>query len=346
MIKLKRELLEGLDTLDGLKDALQQAIMLEHSTIPTYLYALYSIKPGANQAISALIESVVVEEMLHMALASNILNAIGGSPVINRPGFIPSYPGPLPGGVDSGLTVPLAGFSIDLVEDVFMEIEEPEDPLDFRDEAMRAAPQYATIGEFYAAIKAQIVQFGDSIFVGDPAHQVPLGDYYPGVQPITKSSEALAAIDLIVEQGEGTPTSPLDLEHDLAHYYRFAEIYHGKTLIPNPNPPPNPTPDEEYVYGGDPIPFDAGGVQPVVQNPKAADYPDGSMARTLCDTFNYSYTTLLNALHDTFNGQPDRLGDAIGIMESLKQQAMDLMAVDLGNGTTAGPSFEYQPVNP
>jgi hypothetical protein len=30
----------------------------------------------------------------------------------------------------------------------------------------------------------------------------------------------------------------------------------------------------------------------------------------------------------------------------LKDQVKDLMATDLGNGTTAGPSFEYSPTNP
>ena len=36
-----------------------------------------------------LIESVVMEEMLHMVLAANVLNAIGGTPSIGRPGFVP-----------------------------------------------------------------------------------------------------------------------------------------------------------------------------------------------------------------------------------------------------------------
>ena len=68
--------------------ALQTAIELEHSTIPVYLTALYSIKPNANREVAALIRSVVIEEMLHMALACNILISIGGSPSIGQPGFI------------------------------------------------------------------------------------------------------------------------------------------------------------------------------------------------------------------------------------------------------------------
>ncbi len=80
-------------------------------------------------------------------------------------------------------------------------------------------------------------------------------------------------------------------------------------------------------------------------NPKLSDYPEGSQARYACNAFNYSYTTLLKTLHATFNGDPDSLDAAIGLMESLKEQAMDVASFELGDGTNAGPSFEYQPVS-
>ncbi len=67
-------------TLAELRDHLQYAIGLELTTIPAYLCALYTIVPGANTAAYEVIESVVLEEMLHMALAANVLNAIGGAP--------------------------------------------------------------------------------------------------------------------------------------------------------------------------------------------------------------------------------------------------------------------------
>src|SRR5579864_6264652 len=132
MILLKPEVFSTFDnTPEGLHRALQHAIELAHSTIPPYLYALYSLDPVRNATIYSLILSIVLEEMLHMSLACNILNAIGGSPVIDHPQFIPQYPGPLPGAVESQLIVPLARFSLDLVKNVFMVIEEPETPLSF-----------------------------------------------------------------------------------------------------------------------------------------------------------------------------------------------------------------------
>ncbi|HYO50795.1 MAG TPA: ferritin-like protein [Chloroflexia bacterium] len=347
MIKIRPELVAALDTGDGLQAALQQAVMLEHATIPAYLYAMYSIKTGSNSAIENLISSVVIEEMLHMALACNILNAIGGSPVIDMPGFIPDYPSPLPGSVDEGLIVPLAPFSLDLVKNVFMEIEEPEDPLDFPVGAVAAPPTFITIGMFYNMIKEKLKLAGPGIWVGDQSKQVTDLNM-PDLTEVYDFDTAAAAIDLIVEQGEGTTTDPMepDSNTEPAHYYRYAEIYYGKTLIANPNPPPNPTPEQKYIYGGAPIPFDPTGVYPTVENPKAANYPPGSKARYACDTFNYTYTSLLKSLHSTFNGNRNQLGTAVGLMESLKEQVVDLMAIDLGNGFTAGPSFEYQPVNP
>src|SRR5436190_1535700 len=125
MIHIKPELLAAMDSPGGLRLALQKAIELEHATIPTYLYSLYSLN-NSNQKIQSLVLSVVLEEMLHFALSCNILNAIGGSPEIDNPHFIPAFPGPLPGGVESGLIVHLKRFSLDHVHDTFMVIEEPE----------------------------------------------------------------------------------------------------------------------------------------------------------------------------------------------------------------------------
>jgi rubrerythrin len=345
MIKMRPELASALYTPDGLQIALQQAIMLEHATIPTYLYAMFSIKTGSNSYIEDLISSVVIEEMLHMSLACNILNAIGGSPVIDEPGFIPTYPGPLPGSVDEGLIVPLAPFSLDLIKNVFMEIEEPEDPLQFpvksAAEMMGAPPEPITIGQFYGMIKEQLKQAGPGIWVGDQSRQVTY-QYMPELTEVYDFDTAAAAIDLIVEQGEGTTTDPMEPDSDTepAHYYRYAEIYNGKTLVADPSTPLG------YSYSGAPIPFDPTGVYPTVENPKAANYPAGSKARYACDTFNYTYTSLLKSLHSVFNGYPGQMNAAVGLMESLKEQVVDLMSIDLGNGTTAGPSFEYQPVNP
>src|SRR5271166_6609092 len=131
MIQIDPRIIQGIQSATcaaDLYEYLQQAVELEHSTIPPYLTAMFSLKPGTNRRIGDLIRSIVNEEMLHMTIAANILIATGGSPQINSPDFMPKYPGPLPMNVGD-LTVGIEAFSISLVQNVFMAIEEPEHPI-------------------------------------------------------------------------------------------------------------------------------------------------------------------------------------------------------------------------
>ncbi|MBV8686608.1 MAG: ferritin-like protein [Alphaproteobacteria bacterium] len=345
MIRLNPSLLAGLDSAmpnpQAVVQALQSAVELEHSTIPLYLYALYSLDATKNAEIAAIIQSVVVEEMLHMTLASNVLNALGGSPSINQPGFIPTYPGPLPGGVESQLQVHLAPFSTTQLQ-TFLTIEEPENPLDFP--TAETAQDGITIGQFYAAIARSIQQLGNGYFVDPPRNQVG-PDLMYGSIVVTDVDTALQAIDVIVQQGEGTTTSPLEAEGTgYAHYYRYMEIYNGRMLIPAPNPGPNP--DQKYIYGGDPVPFDQSGVYGVATDP--GPYSPGTAAALANDNFNYAYTSLLNALHDMFNGDATegQFNRCLGLMMSLKSQAKAMMSGIPNPGLLVGPTFQYQPVNP
>lgn len=348
MILLKSSLLRKVRTggIDGLKQSLQAAIELEHSTIPPYLYALYSLgtDPG-NAAVAGIIQSVVSEEMLHMTLACNILNAIGGAPVIDSPDFIPDFPGPLPGGVDAGLTVHLAPYSIGVIRDTFMVIEEPENHANFpHPKALGAlADAPVTIGQFYDAIIAEIQLLGDGIFTGDRALQVP--PPFPGIGGggiVTNSASAIAAIHLIIDQGEGSDPKASPFVNgpgsELSHYYRFSEIAEGQVLIPDPSVP------EGFSYSGARIQA-AGPVAAIPTDPKAANYHSGTAERHAMDSFNYTYTSLLKGLHLLFNGNAGTFSRTLGAMMSLRQQALDMMA-----GTNLhqpiGPSFEYQPVNP
>ena len=348
MIQLQARLFRALDAggVQAVQSALQDAIELEHSTIPVYLYALYSLDPRKNAAVAEIITSVVIEEMLHMTLACNVLNALGGCPVIDKPGFIPTYPGPLPGGIDSDLIVHLAPFSHDQLA-AFMKIEEPEDPLHFPVVATRGLEPPRTIGQFYMEIKRQIDLLGDDAFCTAPRHQVG-PDFMDGSVVVTDVATASQAIDLIIEQGEGTKESPLEAATGdvVAHYYRYAEISYGRKLIPNPDAGPQTPPDERYLYGGTPINFNESGVYAVPTDPQAAKYPAGSAERHACDTFNYAYTSLLKTLHATFNGEPDQLSSAIGLMMSLKQLARDMMSGSNPAGVNVGPSFEYQAIEP
>jgi hypothetical protein len=70
--------------------------------------------------------------------------------------------------------------------------------------------------------------------------------------PIHDVASAARGIDIIV-QGEGTSQNSLEADEQPAHYYRFAEIFYGKRLVPDATVP------EKFSYAGALIPFDASG---------------------------------------------------------------------------------------
>lgn len=337
-------------SLLDLQRAVQSAIELEHATIPLYLTALYSIKPGYNAEAASIVFSVVREEMLHMTIAANLLNAIGGAPQIDKPGFIPVFPGPLPLGIGD-LTVGLGKLTRGRVASTFMAIEQPEDePVVSAQEASNArftalhapAPltkhaDYATIGQLYEAIDQRIQHLGEGIFAKPSNPQVVAPTWFPPDQlfPIDSVESATRAIDVIVRQGEGTRTSPSESPGGPpAHYYRFAEIVHARRLVR--------AQDGSWSYSGAPVPLDPAGVYNLLSDPKGADYTPGSDARALSDRFNYSYTSLLRALHAVFNGRPDQLDAALGLMYEVRLLAGSMAATPIaGTDQMATPTFEY-----
>jgi hypothetical protein len=343
MIRLHASVIEGIrqaDTPAELHRYLQNAIELEHSTIPPYLTAMFSLRPGVNRRIGELIRSIVIQEMLHMSIAANILIAIGGRPQINTPGFVPKYPGPLPMQIGDGLIVGIEAFSMPVVKNVFMAIEQPEEEIPVRLKAMQesAEPEYATIGQFYDAIQAQIRALGNGIFVAPNAPPQLVAPHWfapDKLYPIVDVDSACRAIDLIKIEGEGTSTTPFQSPEDPAHFYKFGSIVAGRELIADPK--------GGYAYGGAPIPFDPDGVWPLRPNCRIADFAPGTQARTRIEQFAYNYSSLLNSLHLAFNGEPDRLDAAIGLMYDLRVLAVAMMqtVADPRTGQTVGPSYEY-----
>jgi Ferritin-like len=319
---------------------MQNAIELEHATIPPYLTAIFSLKPKTNNEIRKLIHSIVIEEMLHMSISSNILNALGSAPAINNENFVPKYPTKLPMGIGEDLTVGLANYSVHQVQNVFMRIEEPEHPIEF--ESLAAEPTFSTIGEFYGAIQKKIIELPGDKLPGDKKLQVT-SSFFPAnlLYPIHTTEEAVSAIDIIVRQGEGTTTTPFDEEGHLAHYYEFEELYKGRKLIKDPSAP------NGYSFSGDVIPFDQNDVYPLFSNTKASMLPAGSEERRRADDFNVSYSRLLNGLHNTFNGCPECLDGTIGLMYDVKLSGEKLCATPFPGvqGKNIGPPFEFVDVN-
>ena len=330
----------NLDSAEDLAQALQLAIELEHSTIPPYLCALYSIKLGTNVEVSELIRSVVIEEMLHMALAANILVSIGGKPDIGHAKFVPVYPGALPGGLRSGLLVRLRRCSIEQIRDCFMTIEEPEETIQMRQhEIAFVNPDVKhrfTIGWFYDQVTKALERLSaqGQITFGNEARQVDDWSGKGKLFVIRNLADAQQAILEIKHQGEGrSPLQPDDGDHELAHYYKFAEIVAGRHLDRT---------RRSLEFSGARIPFDPDAIWPMIDDPNLVRYPAGSRALLLAKQFAESYQALLAALNRTFNGEPGYLKQAIGLMYSLDLQARQLLQTPSGitPDTTAGPSFQ------
>jgi hypothetical protein len=331
-------------TLEILREHLQWAIELEHFLIPPYMCALYSLDPDRNPEATEVVASVLVEEMLHIALAANLLNAVGGSPRLDSPQMLTAYPRSLPHG-DRSFEVPLVRFGPEAL-DVFLKIEQPS--------ASDAPPEsdcYETIGQFYDAIRQGLrelcAQLGEvNVFCGDPARQVT-GGVVPGVGgriiAIDSLSTALAALEEIVEQGEGAAHVEVwdgdrDMFHpereQVAHYYRFQELKLGRRYRRGDTPQSGPT--------GEAISVDWDGVRPMRSNPRTTEHVPGSPVRTAQEKFNGAYCAILQVLEQALNGSPRILLTAIGAMFRLKSRAQALMQMPTEDElATAGPTFEY-----
>lgn len=332
-----------LDSIEKIRASLLGAVQLELATLPLYLTSLYSIKPGMNVEIAAILKHVAMEEMLHFCLACNILNAVGGQCAIAVSKFAPHYPAPLPMNIGTQrgkpFIVSLKKFSLEHVQQTFMVVEEPEEPLDFEGQKTppHARPNHHTIGEFYEALAKEIARRGKSIFTGHRKMQVT--GWFDGDElfAVTGPESAARAFKIIEEQGEGTKTTPVDLEHRLSHYYRFAEIVNGRRLVRNHKAP------NGWSYAGEKIPFDPAGVYPMADDPGEADLPASCSATVFADRFDATYSTLLNALHVTFNGKP-HFESAVGVMYTLRILAQQLMEMPIpGRKVTAGPRWRYVP---
>jgi CDGSH-type Zn-finger protein len=336
----------AINTVDDLRQHLQWAIELEHSTLPPYLCALYSIKDGHNTEAVEVIQSVFLEEMLHLTLAANILNAVGGSPQLDKPGILPSFPTYLAHS-NEAFQVSLTKFSKEALE-VFLQIERPAEH-----DGLPEDDEFETIGQFYEAIEEALRRLSrelgeETVFSGDPARQVTDELYYGGsgrIISVTDLGSALAALEEIVEQGEGLQHQEVwdgdrDMFHpereEVAHYFRFQEILAGRRFAPGDTPQSGPT--------GTSFEVDWDAVHPMRPNPRTADHPPGSEVRARMEEFNHAYSGVLHLLDECFDGSPRLLAVATGAMYGLKEQAIELMKLPSGDGeTTAGPSFEYVP---
>lgn len=338
-------------TQEELERYLHAAVQLEHATLPIYLTALYSIHSGSNPDAYHVLRAVAVEEMLHLTLAANVLNAIGGSPDLTVAGFVPSYPGRLPDG-EEDFEVGIGPFTKESLES-FCRIERPTPAPDPGSRVVASRPGFVSllssplapdlhfysIGEFYAAIERGLDRLyaqDPGLFRGDRSRQVTSEYFYSGggeIIEVFDLASAKSALALIAEQGEGLGGGIYDNEDELSHYYRFDQLRLGRYYQPGDGPG-KPTGDELTV--------DWDAVYPAKPNARLADYPAESELAAEAVAFNEGYAAFLAMLTRAFTGSPELLIEAVWDMFRLRDRITALMRnpINGSDGPTGSPTFE------
>ncbi|MGI9550579.1 MAG: ferritin-like domain-containing protein [Aurantibacter sp.] len=234
-------------SFEVLQELLQLAAKLELYTLPLYLYAYYSLKkPGGHEGLH--LREVIMEEMLHMGIVSNIMHSIENcrppvySPIrefeagqtitqdlINK--YVPYYPDSMPiykdnieedshrKYVEDATVYSLDKLSLPQIV-AFMEVELPESG---RSINSYDHGEWKTIGEFYDHLKSHIVRCKNLRF--NATEQITLTTHNPTKQdnplePITNVRQAIENIDFIVEQGEGAAILNIVKQHEDHYHYK------------------------------------------------------------------------------------------------------------------------------
>ncbi|MFJ5777078.1 ferritin-like protein [Streptomyces sp. NPDC093094] len=332
---LTREAARPPRTVEELRGYLQAALEVEHLTIPVYMTGMYTIRPGTNRPAQDTIRSVVLEEMLHLTLAANLLNAVGGTPDVAHPGFVAGYPARLPFSDPSLPPIPLRHFSPRAL-DTFMLIERPRsfvppDP---------GATGWTSIGQFYDFIRQGLIDLEharredhrqgradtSTLFTGPPERQVGPEDFYNSggeVFAVTDLKSALLAVEVISDQGEGVADTIWDSddlhfgeERQVAHYFRFKEIRAGRRYGRHDLPRTEPSGPLVDVTWDD--------AYPILGDTKVSQYPPRSQVRRQAEVFNERYAYLLTLLDMAFTGVPAAMHHAVPVMLELRDLAQRL----------------------
>jgi len=333
---------------------LHKAMRLEASTIPPYYVAAWSVQYSPNYQnaeIRDLIAGVSKEEMLHMMSIANIISATGKVPDIATKEIVLDWGvSTLPIGGD--IVPSLSPFSMELLTDLFMEIEKPIDPKHYvvlkppvaKFKALDFEEEFATIGEFYDALIELIntfpvdpfenadvnkqINISDDPRLGTIEHS-PITDFI-----VTNKVQAIEILQWIIDQGEGSTNGPMDGNRIPAHYYRFAEIYKGGKLVEAPSQPLG------YAYDkvNFPIDCDFSKVIEFKSNPKMTDFPVGSGHYNGLKAFNEQYTLMFEQLQAFYkDGDVQKMKDSLSTMKNMGSFVPRLLSLD----PPVCPSFEW-----
>jgi len=341
---------------------LTQACELEHGLMCEYMFAQFTLRRTQQEGLSAeqqakvaaweaAIVDVTKQEMLHLALATNLLTAIGAAPHLHRPNFpILSrwYP--------SGVQIALVPFGERALRH-FIYLERPEgmdlddaegfaavgqaQPLTDGDSLMAVPEDYQTVGHLYRGIEQGLERLVDrrgegGVFIGPPEAQATTEVFeWAELTAVTDLGSARAAIELIVEQGEGARGDWRN-----AHFGKFVALLDDYLATRAADPGFEPARPVEPAYVRRPPDVEAETM--LITDPLTAE---------VADLFNAVYETTLQALSRYFVHSGES-AEQVTTLATVAKHLMNWVMRPLGSvlttlpvgperpGVLAGPAFE------
>jgi hypothetical protein len=343
---------------------LTEASELEHMLMLQYLFAAFSLKTDAGEGLTEeqleavkrwerVISEVAAQEMLHLASASNLLTAIGGAPHFGRPNF-PQPAKYYPPGFELAL-MPFSeqalGSFVFYERPEGMEFDAPElqlasevvAPLIPGGVVVPHEQEFATVGHLYRGIEQGfgrlVEKYGEQrVFVGPPEAQATWRYFWwPELVPVTDLASAQAAIETIVEQGEGARS-----DRDDAHFGMFLRVLVEYLEFKRWDPDFEPARPVTAAWVRPPV--DAKSSNPtLITDPTTAG---------VADLFNATYEVMVQMLVRFF-AHTEETEEELQTLSSTAVGAMSLLIKPLGQllttlpvgveypGKSAGPNFEF-----
>jgi hypothetical protein len=332
---------------------LAEAMQLEHMIMCQYLFAEFSLEDGAGEGRTPeqaeavdrwrkALRGIAIEEMLHIALVANLTSAIGAAPSFGRPNF-PQRSGYFPSGVQLDL-LPFGEQALDH----FLFLERPEGmerddapgfvasaapraPVD-EHEALPRGQEFATVGHLYRGIadgfRALSARLGErALFVGSPrAQATPDLFHWPQLIAVTDLESALAAVEEIIEQGEGAQGD----WHE-AHYGRFLAVRQEFDSLRQADPTFEPVRPVMAAFLRQP--FDIPTPRPVITDPQA---------RRVAELAGLAYELTLLVLLRFFT-HTDETDTQLGTLVEAALTVMAKVLRPLGRELTSLPVGESHP---
>jgi hypothetical protein len=324
---------------------LSEACEIEHGLACSYLYSAFSIKQTLDEGISAEEQQVIrkwasqifyiaSQEMLHLSQVWNLLKAIGGTPYYFRPNFPQSskyYPFHVPLKLEPFSLEALQRFLLYELPTDHITNGKPESETDFAKKHFGFFSEdnytYQTVGELYALIKHGFLTIDEKkLFIGDPELQTGTDQIdFREIIKVTDRRSAGDAIDMIMDQGEGTPADKDDCHFGI---FKSIQMQYKNFLIANPGfrPARNIISNPIVFAKGN---YAAGTGELIIQKD----------TREIADIFDDCYNLMLQALQHAFANTQQDAGFNKAVA-GFAVQSMVRIVKPLGELLTKLPAFD------